>query len=240
MIVVKEEIRDLILSIKSSGNVNSMVDNGNGTFTINTDSIGNLAVNFKVVLIYSDTTLNKDVKINSLTDTSFTFTSSGLTQPVSWQMALYFEVGSRIELVKKYQNKAKSVNKYVQEYPLVWLYTGFEHTPSEMEAAEYQTTLQFALVDFSEKELYEEQRLTDSFKPVLYPILELIDSAFNGIYKRKFVTTYGKKEIELMYVDRPFFGSADKSANVLPEITDAIEFQVELHWRESIDVCTSY
>ena len=242
MIDVRNIIESIVLSVQSSGNVNSFTDNLNGTYTIETDSTGNLQESFRVVLQYPDTSLNRDIVIISLTDTSFTFEGIDITEPESWLMSLYFEVGHRIELNKKYLNKEKSANKMVKEFPLFWLYSDFELRPSDIDNVAFETTLLGALVDLSKEDLYEEQRIEQKFEPILYPIMELIDAAFNNIRnKENFVITYGTgKNIDFLIVDRPFFGSADQSKNVLPKITDAIEWQTELKWRENINICSNY
>jgi hypothetical protein len=240
MIVVRDEIEQIIDTIRSSGTVDLFVDN-TGSYTITTTDTVNLSAGLKVVLQYADSSLNRDVILTDVTATTFTFEGTNITQPLTWEMALYFEVGHRVELNKKYVNKAKSINKMVREYPLVWLYTDFEQNPSDIEDVAFTTTLQGAICDFTQKELYEEQRIEQKFKPVLYPILELIDIAFNGIYKQKFITPYGvDKDIRFITTDRPFFGSFDQSQSVLPQETDAIEWQVELNWANEGDTCTAY
>lgn len=236
MRVVKEIIKQIVLSIKSTGIVDTWTDN-TGSYTIGT-TIGNLQAGFKVVLIYADTTLNRDVVITSITDDSFTFTGTGISEPLSWEMAIYFEVGNRVELNKKYLNKAKSLNKRVQEYPLVWLYTNFREVPSEFTSIHFTTDLTLALADFSERNLYEEDRLTNKYKPVLYPYFELLKQAFNTRpNKDYFAIPWGQKGIEFTNMDFPYFGSQDQKENVLPEITDAIEFEVALNWRKEYTSC---
>ncbi len=243
MIYVRDKIEEIVNSIKSNGTVAGFVDN-TGSYTITTSDIGNLQADFKVLLEYSDTTLNRDVIITSIDsdNNTFTFAGTGITQPDTWGIALYFEVGHRVELNKKYQNKGKTINKRVQEYPLFWLYTDFEKNPSDIEDVDFETTLQGALVDFTQKDLYEEQRIEQKFKPVLYPIIELIDEAFNSTpYYGQFITLYGTdKDIDFTVIDRPFFGSADQNANVLPQYTDAIEWQTNLMWAKEGSVCSGY
>ena len=242
MINVRDEIEEIVLSFQSNGDIVSFTDNLDGTYTINTSDLGNLQSGFKIVLTYADSSLNRDVVISSITSSSFTFSGTNITEPTGWQMAVYFEVGHRIELNKKYENKAKAINKRVQEYPLFWLYTDFERTPSDLEHVAFDTVLQGAIVDFSDKDYYEEQRIDENFKPVLYPYLELFNAALNTLpYKGKFNTPYGSgKEIDIITTDRPFFGSADQTANVLPQVTDAVEWQVNLAWNKNDEVCTSY
>jgi hypothetical protein len=233
MIVVRDEIENIVNSFKSSGAVDSFVDN-TGSYTITTSSIGNLQAGFKVVLQYSDTSLNRDVVISAIDSINNTFTFSGtsITQPDTWEMALYYEYGHRIELHKKYTNKAKSGNKRIQEYPLIWLFTDFTQEPGNGEYIEFSTELGGAIVDQTEYKLYEDERITQKYKPVLYPIFELFESAFNtATNKKKFVTTFGENgEIRLSQTDRPFFGSSDVNANILPQYTDAIEWGVSLNW----------
>ena len=237
MIVVKNVIRDVILTAQSTGTVDAWTDNS-GSYTITTD-VADLEVGFKVVLIYADTTLNQDVIITSITGTTaFTFSGTSITQPATWEMALYFEVGNRNELNRKYLNKAKSINKMVQEYPLVWLYTNFDQEPSESTGIDFTTDLTFSLVDFTEKNLYEEDRITNKYIPVLYPYLALIKTAFNARPSRdNFIIEYGNKGIDFSTMDFPFFGSQDQKENVLPEITDAIEFGIKLQWRRDKTLC---
>lgn len=242
MIVIKDEIKAIIDSIRYTDSVDTFTYNGNGTYTIYTPSTYSLQENFKIVLKYSDSTLNRDAVISSLTGSSITIPGTNIPTPDNWELALYFETGHRLELHKKYTNKAKSVNKKIQEYPLFWLYSDTEKRPSNYEDAAFETTLQAALVDFSELNLYENERIDNNFKPVLYPLLEIINEAFNTLpNKAKFVTPYGiDKEINFSLFDRPFFGSFDKSQNVLPQITDAIEFSVNLNWRNQTNVCSGY
>lgn len=233
MIVVRDEIEEIILSIKSSGSVTGWVDNV-GSYTVTTSSIGNLQAGFKVVLKYdSDSKLNRDIIVTSVdsANNTFTFSGTGITQPDNWEMAVYFEIGHQKELHKKYLNKAKSLNKRVQEYPLFWLFTNFTQTEGDNEYTEFSTELSGAIVDFTELNLYEEQRIEQKYKPVLYPLYELMLQAFNNnTYKKKFVTPFGAKKILFTQTDRPFFGSDNPEANILPGYTDAIEWGVNLDW----------
>jgi hypothetical protein len=233
MIVVREVIEEIVLAVKSSGSVTGFVDNLDGTYTVTTSSVGGLESGFKVLLQYSDTSLNRDVISENVTETTFDFTASNVTQPDTWEMAFYFESGHRVELNKKYTNKGKATNKRIQKYPLFWLYTDFTEEPGEGEYAEFETNLQGAIVDFSDKTSYEEQRIDNVFKPVLYKYLELIQIAFNTRpYRDNFVTGYGENySIKFESTDRPFFGSAD-GENVLPQATDAIELEVNLKWMQ--------
>jgi hypothetical protein len=241
MIVINDIIEEIVLSLVNTNDVVSFTDNLDGTYTIETTGINDIEESFKVVLIYSDTTQNRDVIVSSISGNKFTFSGTNIPDPINWKLALYFEPGHRVELNKKYLNKAKSTNKKIQEYPLFWLYKDLEERPSDFDNVEFETTMQFALVDFTEKDLYEDQRIEQKFKTVLYPLLVKINDQFNKIpYKNHFVTMYGNKEIDFIKTDRPFFGSADQSKNVMPEPTDAIECQVDLLWREEGSVCSKY
>ena len=240
MIIVRDEIEEIVLSVKSSGNITGWVDNV-GTYTITTNDLGNLQVGFKIVLRYANTSLDRDVWIDSIDPINKTFaiTGTGITQPLTWEMALYFESGHQKELHKKYTNKAKSPNKRVQEYPLVWLFRNFEETPNiDGGYAEFSTDLQGAIADFSEISLYDEVRIDQKYIPILMPYAILIERAFNtGSNLRKFVVPYGEQAIKLTKIKRPFFGSQDPQANILPDITDAIEWGVTLNWREQNTNC---
>lgn len=232
MIVVREEIEEIVNSFKSSGAVTLFVDN-TGSYTITTTDIGNLQVGFKLVLKYADTSLNRDVVLTAIDSINNTFTFSGanITQPLTWEMALYYEYGHRVELHKKYTNKAKSTNKRVQEYPLIWLFTDFTQEPGNNEYIEFTTDLGGAIVDKTELNLYEDDRIAQKYKPILYRLFELFQDAFNSpTNKKKFVRAYGSGNIKLSQIDRPFFGSEDVNANILPQYTDAIEWGVTLDW----------
>jgi len=234
-ILIRDIIEEIVMAIQSSGGIDTWLDNGDDTFTITTngdDMMGGLGVGTKVVLIYSDTTLNKDVVIIELTSNTFTFSSANTTEPDSWKMAIYFDVGSRTEIVHKYNTRSKLNNSKVQKFPLFWLYTDFEQEAGNGEYIGFETILRAALVDQSDATSYEEDRITNKFIPVLYPYIEMIETAFNiAPYKRNFVTTYGEdKNIKFNKYDRTFFGSADKKKSVLPVITDAIEIEIDLKW----------
>ena len=154
-------------------------------------------------------------------------------------MALYFESGHQKELHKKYTNKARSGNKRVQEYPLVWLFRNFEEEPiGDGGYIDFTTDLQGAIADFSQIELYDEDRIDEKYIPVLMPYAKLIEDAFNiGNNLKKFVVPFGQEKIKLSRIKRPFFGSQDPEANILPQITDAIEWGVTLNWREEENNC---
>lgn len=234
MILIRDIIEEIVMAIQSSGSVDTWADN-TGSYTITTggdDTMGGLGIGTKVVLIYSDTTLNRDVVITSLTDNTFTFSGTNITEADSWEMAIYFDVGSRTEMIHKYNTKSKLNNSKVQKFPLFWLYTDFEEEAGNGEYIAFETILQAALVDQSDATSYEEDRVTNKFIPVLYPYIEMIETAFNTApYKRNFVTTYGEdKKIKLNKIDRTFFGSADKKKSVLPVITDAREIEINLKW----------
>lgn len=242
MILVRDIIEEIVMGIQSSGNVDSFLDNGDGSYTITTngnDVTGGLGVGTKLVLIYDDTAFNKDVVITAITSNTITFLSTTITQPTSWKMAIYFDVGHRVELNEKYNNKSKLTNGKVQRYPLFWLYTDFEKDEGNGEYIAFETDLTGALVDFSNQTAYEEARIEDKFIPVLYPYFQMIETAFNTApYKRNFVTQFGEdNKIKFKKTDRPFFGSADKKKRVLPQATDAIEFQVKLKWMIGVCEC---
>ncbi len=240
MIVVRDEIEKIVLSIKSSGSVDLWTDN-TGSYTITTSDLGNLQSGFKIVLRYSDSSLDRDVVITSIdsVDKKFTFSGTGIQEPDTWEMALYFESGHQKELHKKYTNKAKSINKRVQEYPLVWLFRNFEEEQNDDGGyIDFTTDLQGAVADFSSIELYDEDRIDEKYIPVLMPYLELIQEAFNtGSNLRKFVVPFGQEKIKLNKIKRPFFGSEDPQANILPQITDAIQWGSTLNWREEENNC---
>jgi hypothetical protein len=235
MIVVRDEIENIIKSIQSTGSIDVWVDN-TGSYTVTTSSTGNLEIGFKVVLKYADSSLDRDVILTDVTDTTFTFDGSGISQPTTWEMALYFEIGHQRELHKKYTNKAKAINKRVQEYPLFWLFTNFTKEPGDEEFTEFSTELSGAIVDFTKLEYYEEQRIENKYKPVLYPYYELMVNAFNS-NRKKFVLPYGNKRVEFGQTDRPFFGSENPEANILPQFTDAIEWSVSLDWFKEKNNC---
>lgn len=240
MILIRDIIEEIIMAIQSSGGVDTWLDNNNDTYTITTngdDTMGGLGVGTKVVLIYSDTTQNRDAVITALTRNTFTFSGIGITEPDSWKMAIYFDVGSRTEIINKYQTKSKLDNSKVQKFPLFWLYSDFKEEAGNGEYIAFETVLQAALADQSDATSYEEDRITNKFIPVLYPYIQMIETAFNTApYKRNFVTTYGEdKKIKFNKTDRTFFGSADKKKSVLPVITDAIEIEINLKWM--IDTC---
>ena len=73
MIIVRDEIEAIVLSVKSSGTVDTWVDN-TGSYTVSTNDLGNLQSGFKIVLIYADTSLNRDVWIDSIDSVNNTFT----------------------------------------------------------------------------------------------------------------------------------------------------------------------
>jgi hypothetical protein len=173
MINVREKIETIVNSIRSSGSVISITINLDGTYTIFTKTTGNLQSSFKVLLMYTDSSQNRDVYVDSVDSNSFTFSSQALGSPVAWQMSLYYEYGTRAEMNQKYINKGKAANKLISEYPFFWLYTPISEQVNLIEPLYTRTTIRGSIVNQSRRDMYEENRINQKFKPVLYPYFEL-------------------------------------------------------------------
>ncbi|MCP4760909.1 MAG: hypothetical protein GY870_03945, partial [archaeon] len=99
---IYDVFESVILEMKSSGSIISIVDNS-GTWTITTTDTGNLKDNFKVKIGSNyfrvqnvDSTFKKTFEI---------VTSTDLASETNWEMFIDFQLGSRVEVTNYLSQK---------------------------------------------------------------------------------------------------------------------------------------
>lgn len=118
---IRTVIGEIIDSIRETDAVSSIVDNGDGTATINTSNTGNLTVNDSIGLNPVIEVGGTDYSVKSLVaNTSFTVTFSGSVPSGStWKAkAPYFFYGNPIQI----SNENDRINNTNAKYPAIILF----------------------------------------------------------------------------------------------------------------------
>jgi len=141
--------------------------------------------------------------------------------PSNQSLMPYYMYGHRLELVNRLKEKDKdSVYKY-QKYPLIALRMDINEVNSG-DLINY--SLNLAILNYTEKKYNAEDRMTNVFKPILYPIYErfFIELRESGLF---FWDKYQDKP-DHTKVDRPYWGVSDSEKNsalIFADPLDAIE-----------------
>jgi hypothetical protein len=133
---------------------------------------------------------------------------------------IYYMYGHPLEIVNRLQELSKSPKHKDQKYPLIALFTDIPikvTTPGMYGEAE----LQLIIATLSNKDFNAEQRLQNTFKPVLYPIKKIFLEQMK--LHRQF--TYNQEMIHIS-TDRFYWGKQGlygNTGNIFDDYIDAIE-----------------
>lgn len=125
------------------------------------------------------------------------------------------------ELSETLQQWSESPSKYEMKYPLVWLSQPFTITEGKQIGifGEIDELRIFIITD-SDKNYKAQERMTKSYKPILYPIMEELKTqiplskAFQGY----------NSSLNVKQTDRYYWGENQK--NMLNDVVDIIELKI--------------
>lgn len=146
----------------------------------------------------------------------------------------FYMYGHRLEISNRLLDKDKDMVYKYQKYPLIALRMDF---PERVVDGMWQYTLNLAILTYTEKNYNAEERYTNVFKPVLYPLYE----RFLKVVRESGLFTWpGDQEyIPHTKYDRPFWGISERegnSKNIFNDPLDAIEL-VDLKLNQRIKNC---
>lgn len=149
-------------------------------------------------------------------------------------LAPFYMYGHRLEISNRLKDKTKdSVYKY-QKYPLVALRLDIPEPYNAEEVTELN--LNIALLCFTQKGWNAEERMTNIFKPVLYPMYYRF---LDELRKSGLFFWQGSRVPQHTKIDRPYWGTESAESNtkhLFDDPLDAIEI-VDLKIKKNFKLC---
>lgn len=237
-----EQIEDVIDYLRSEKTIVNITE-ANGISTIFGESLVLLnsykIISLKAGQIISINKINYSVIAINSENNSFTISATGLfsTLAVSpftktllstkWNLSINFLFGTRLEINSILDSAIKDPDQKMIRFPLIWLFVNNKRDHKMDTPFDFNANLQFAFVHITQKEYRASERLTNVFKPILQPLVDLFLEALISTY---FSYMFWKENDYINYTDvyRYFYGSSDKNQQVLDAPTDAIELNLDL------------
>ena len=233
---IPTEINDVITALKTEINIISIAENS-GVSTITTDTIrifDNLCdtIDLKNGMIVTIGT--KNYQVSNVTHTvladTFDVTGTNITA-TKWNVAANFQTGSRKEINDILNNQNGDLNRF----PLIWLIPSDELDQNNV-VLDFTVDLVLVFAHKANNTDYTTTRYENNIKPVLQPLISLFNawlqsSDFN--YMLEF-DGYGKP-IDYTKNIFAFYGTDDKTKEVLNVSTDAIEANYTLKFKKQYE-----
>lgn len=141
--------------------------------------------------------------------------------------AVNYQFGHPLEILETLKQKDESVTLRYKKYPLVILITDIEEDKGIL-GVYSRVELKFLVVYHTQATYKASERLTNSFKPVIHPI---VDSLIRNISASSYFQNGDPDLIERTETDRYFLGkqgSGGGLANVANDYLDATELKIKL------------
>lgn len=132
--------------------------------------------------------------------------------------APYYMFGHRLEISNRLTEMEKNTEKKNMKYPLIALRLDI---PEERSGGIVQYTLNLLIVTLTNKTYNAEERLENTFKPILYPIYELFIEKLqeSGL----FVWQSPLQAPRHTTIDRYYYGKAGEEANIAHLFNDPLD-----------------
>jgi hypothetical protein len=128
----------------------------------------------------------------------------------------YYLYGHRLEIANRLIEKDKDRVAMLQKYPLVALRQDIEEQYSN---GIVTYTLNMAILEYTDKNYTAEQRYANVFKPILYPLYELLIKSL----RESFFWPAWQNVPPHTKIDRPFWGVAQQEKNTKPIFNDPLD-----------------
>lgn len=235
-IYIYNELNDVIDAMKTTITINS-ISELEGVSTINTSSI-KLFDNLEQTIDLTDgmiVTINSiNYVVSNVTHTpianTFDIAATNLVA-TEWNVAANFKTGSRTEINQILQQDSGNLNRF----PLIWLLPP-EQEDYDHPVHDFTAEISLVFAHKSNKTDRTTSRITNNFEPVLQPLMNLflawmLSSDFNYVFE-----FFGKeKPINYTKTNYPFYGTSDKTKEVLNTTTDAIESTMQLTFKKQFE-----
>lgn len=149
----------------------------------------------------------------------------------------YYMYGHPIEIINTLAEKDKNGTYKFKKYPLIALFQDFEETRGETQFVNTSASLNIVIIVNSKRDYNSSQRYSNTFKPILYPIYNLL---LKYISESNYFDL-APDAVPHTKIDRVFWGKAGLyggEANIFNDIIDAIEIQnLELNFHNNVKIC---
>lgn len=135
----------------------------------------------------------------------------------------YYLHGHPLEIIKTLTLKDKSQNWKYRKFPLVILLQDFEEKKGVNPSWSLQVSPRILIVNETKREFSSVERYKENFKPILYPIYELLLEAIADI---GFFGVAASDQIDHKKTDRLFWGNQGlygTKGNIFSDYLDAID-----------------
>lgn len=223
-IFIPLEIEDVISALKTEIDIISVSENS-GVSTITTDTIrifDNLCdtIDLKDGMIV--TIGSKNYQVSNVTHTvtadSFDVTGTNITA-TKWNVAANFKTGSRKEI----NDILNDQNGNLTRFPLIWLIPS-DNLDYDSPVLDFTADVILVFAHKANNTDLTSKRYTNNIKPVIQPLIALFNSWLQSSdFNYMFEFNGNGKPIEVSKSIFAFYGSDDKTKEVLNVTTDAIE-----------------
>jgi len=213
--VIVDLIGLAIDKIRQTGVITSFVEVTPGIYNI--QSINELVKNEAI-------TINEiDYIVSNVSSSSFTISGiSGLDfTGASWKAkAPYYMYGHPIEIVKILSEKDRSQTFKYQKYPLIMLVQDFRET---VFTGGSEANLTFILANITKPNYVAEDRYTNNFKPILYPLEAKLKRTLKMSGLTQLLNPDSIEETDKLYWGKE--GLYGNEGNIFNDCIDAIEMK---------------
>lgn len=149
-----------------------------------------------------------------------------------------FKYGHLREITNLLDEYSKTIDSAFKKYPLIILIMDFPEDRGQLRSRYADVTLEMAIVMGSETSWTAEKRYEINFRPILYPLYyeflnqlsleKRIDTSHDGLI--------GKNNISHRKIDRPYWDSLGKDANIFNDAVDIIQIS-NLKIKLNFNIC---
>jgi hypothetical protein len=148
--------------------------------------------------------------------------------------APFYMYGHPLEIINTLSQKDKHSKLKYQKYPLIALFQDFEETKGQNQAINTDVSLNIVIAVNTDKNYNSEERYTNTFKTVLYPLYDLFLEKLAA--SNYFAATQGS--ISHRKTDRVYWGAQGTERNIFNDYLDAIELtNLELSVYNNVKIC---
>lgn len=137
--------------------------------------------------------------------------------------APYYDHGHPLDINNKLTQKSKAGSFKYKKYPLIALIQDFTESHGGSYAYNYTTSPKILIVDYTKQTYNSQQRYENVFKPVLYPLYNLL---LDGILDSLYIDITSIENLVHTKTDRLYWGKVGIQGNdgkIFNDFLDAIE-----------------
>jgi len=151
--------------------------------------------------------------------------------------APFYMYGHPIEIINTLMEKEKSGTLKFKKYPLIALFQDFEEDKGEEQSINARVSLNIVIAVMTDPDYRSEDRYTNTFKPVLYPLYnKLLEKIAASGYFQVAPGNIRHRKIDRVYWGRT--GLYGNEGNIFNDYIDAIEIEnMELSIYNDTKIC---